>query len=50
VEEFEVAAGGRRLRDFFKSEAKFLLLWLVGLPLLSLIVGVFAAFLIEHRR
>jgi hypothetical protein len=39
-----------RLKHFFKREAKFLLLWLIGLPLLLLVVGVFTAWVIGYRH
>ena len=38
------------MRDYFKREAKFLLLWLLGFPLFVIAVGLVAASLITHRH
>lgn len=38
------------MTNFFKSEAKFLLIWLLGVPLFLIAVSFVAAFLITHRH
>jgi hypothetical protein len=34
---------------FFRREAKFMLLWLIWTPVLTLIVGLLAVFLFRHE-
>jgi hypothetical protein len=38
------------MTNFFKNEAKFLLFWLLGIPLFLMAVGFVAAFLISRRH
>lgn len=38
------------MTSYFKKEAKFLLMWLLGFPLFLIAVGLVAAFLITHRH
>jgi hypothetical protein len=38
------------MKDYFKKEAKFLLLWLLGFPLFLTIVALIAISFIAHRR
>jgi hypothetical protein len=38
------------MRGYFKKEAKFLLMWLLGFPLLVIAMGLVAAFLVAHRH
>jgi len=38
------------MRGYFKKEAKFLLMWLLGFPLFVIAVGLVTTFLITHRH
>jgi hypothetical protein len=38
------------MKSYFKKEAKFLLMWLLGFPLFVIAVGFVAAILISHRH
>ena len=38
------------MKNYFKKEAKFLLMWLLGFPLFVIAVGLVAAALISHRQ
>jgi hypothetical protein len=38
------------MKGYFRREAKFLLMWLLGFPLFVIAVGFVAAFVISHRR
>jgi hypothetical protein len=38
------------MKSYFKKEAKFLLMWLLGFPLFMIAVGIVAAIFISHRH
>jgi hypothetical protein len=38
------------MKSYFKKEAKFLLMWLLGFPLFLISVGFVAAILISHHH
>jgi uncharacterized membrane protein len=38
------------MKSYFKKEAKFLLMWLLGVPLFVIAVGLVAAIFILHRH
>lgn len=38
------------MTSYFKKEAKFLLMWLLGFPLSVIAVGLVATFFIRHRN
>jgi len=38
------------MTSYFKKEARFLLMWLLGFPLIVIAVGLVATFLSTHRH
>jgi hypothetical protein len=38
------------MKGYFKSEAKFMSMWLLGVPLVVIVVGMIATFFILHRH
>jgi len=38
------------MKGYFKSEAKFTLMWLLGVPPVVIVVGMIATFFILHRH
>lgn len=38
------------MKSYFKSEANFMLMWLLGVPLVVIFVAMIATFFILHRH
>jgi hypothetical protein len=38
------------VKGYFKNEAKFLLMWLLGVPLVLVVVGLIVTLVMTHRQ